>query len=134
MAAEDGEKGDSAARSAEVLVDAVRRDRRPRTILTRGAFENAIAVVMALGGSTNAVLPLLAIARAAGVPLTLDDFETVRERVPVLCDLKPSGRFVTTDLHRAGGVPQVMRILLAHGVLHGEAWSERKDRVHIRRH
>jgi dihydroxy-acid dehydratase len=121
MAAEDGEKGDSAARSAEVLVDAVRRDRRPRTILTRGAFENAIAVVMALGGSTNAVLHLLAIARAAGVPLTLDDFETVRERVPVLCDLKPSGRFVTTDLHRAGGVPQVMKILLAHGVLHGDA-------------
>jgi dihydroxy-acid dehydratase len=104
-----------------VLVDAVRRDRRPRTILTRAAFENAIAVVMALGGSTNAVLHLLAIARAAGVPLALDDFETVRERVPVLCDLKPSGRFVTTDLHRAGGVPQVMKILLAHGVLHGDA-------------
>jgi len=121
MAAEDGEKGDSAARSAEVLVDAVRHDRRPRGILTRTAFENAIAVVMALGGSTNAVLHLLAIARAAGVPLTLDDFETVREGVPVLCDLKPSGRFVTTDLHRAGGVPQVMKILLAHGVLHGDA-------------
>jgi len=102
-------------------VDAVRRDRRPRGILTRAAFENAIAVVMALGGSTNAVLHLLAIARAAGVPLTLDDFETVRERVPVLCDLKPSGRFVTTDLHRAGGVPQVMKILLAHGALHGDA-------------
>ena len=121
MAAEDGEKGDSAARSAEVLVDAVRHDRRPRTILTRAALENAIAVVMALGGSTNAVLHLLAIARAAGVPLTLDDFETVRERVPVLCDLKPSGRFVTTDLHRAGGVPQVMKILLGHGCLHGDA-------------
>ena len=121
MAAEDGEKGDSAARSAEVLVDAVRHDRRPRAILTRGAFENAIAVVMALGGSTNAVLHLLAIARAAGVPLTLDDFETVRARVPVLCDLKPSGRFVTTDLHAAGGVPQVMKILLAHGALHGDA-------------
>jgi dihydroxy-acid dehydratase len=121
MAAEDGEKGDSAAHSAEVLVDAVRHDRRPRTILTRAALENAIAVVMALGGSTNAVLHLLAIARAAGVPLTLDDFETVRERVPVLCDLKPSGRFVTTDLHRAGGVPQVMKILLGHGCLHGDA-------------
>src|SRR5256885_2053171 len=121
MAAEDGEKGDSAARSAEVLVEAVRHDRRPRTILTRAAFENAIAVVMALGGSTNAVLHLLAIARAAGVPLALDDFESLRERVPVLCDLKPSGRFVTTDLHRAGGVPQVMKILLAHGALHGDA-------------
>ena len=121
MAAEDGEKGDSAARSAEVLVDAVRHDRRPRTILTRAAFENAMAVVMALGGSTNAVLHLLAIARAAGVPLALDDFETVRERVPVLCDLKPSGRFVTTDLHAAGGVPQVMKILLARGQLDGDA-------------
>src|SRR5256886_8039258 len=121
MAAEDAEKGESAARSAEVLLDAVRRDRRPRAILTRAAFENAIAVVMALGGSTNAVLHLLAIARATGVPLTLDDFETVRERVPVLCDLKPSGRFVAVDLHRAGAVPQVMKILLAHGALHGDA-------------
>ena len=121
MAAEDAEKADSAAQSGTVLVDAVRRDRRPRAILTRQAFENAIAVVMALGGSTNAVLHLLAIARAAQVPLALDDFETVRARVPVLCDLKPSGRFVTTDLHAAGGVPQVMKILLAQGALHGDA-------------
>ena len=121
MAAEDAEKADSAAQSAAVLVDAVQRDRRPRAILTRQAFENAIAVVMALGGSTNAVLHLLAIARAAQVPLALDDFETVRARVPVLCDLKPSGRFVTTDLHAAGGVPQVMKILLAQGALHGSA-------------
>ncbi|HEX9283906.1 MAG TPA: dihydroxy-acid dehydratase [Gemmatimonadales bacterium] len=121
MAAEDAEKAESAARSGEVLVDAVRADRRPRAILTRPAFENAIAVVMALGGSTNAVLHLLAIARAAGVPLALDDFEAIRQRVPVLCDLKPSGRFVTTDLHAAGGVPQVMKILLAHGRLHGDA-------------
>ncbi len=120
MAAEDAEKAESAARSGEVLVDAVRADRRPRAILTRPAFENAIAVVMALGGSTNAVLHLLAIARAAGVPLALDDFEAIRQRVPVLCDLKPSGRFVTTDLHAAGGVPQVMKILLAHGRLHGD--------------
>jgi dihydroxy-acid dehydratase len=121
MAAEDAEKAESASRSGAVLVDAVRHDRRPRAILTRQAFENAIAVVMALGGSTNAVLHLLAIARAAGVPLVLDDFERIRRRVPVLCDLKPSGRFVTTDLHAAGGVPQVMKILLAHGVLHGDA-------------
>ena len=121
MAAEDAEKAESAAQSGTVLVDAVRRDRRPRAILTRQAFENAIAVVMALGGSTNAVLHLLAIARAAQVPLALDDFETVRARVPVLCDLKPSGRFVTTDLHAAGGVPQVMKILLAQGALHGDA-------------
>jgi dihydroxy-acid dehydratase len=121
MAAEDPEKGDSAARSAEVLVDAVRQERTPRQILTRAAFDNAIAVVMALGGSTNAVLHLLAIAHAAGVPLALDDFEAIRRHVPVLCDLKPSGRFVTTDLHAAGGVPHVMKILLAHGVLNGAA-------------
>src|SRR2546426_5050154 len=101
----------------------IARDLRPRQILTRQAFENAIAVTMAIGGSTNAVLHLLAIAHAAGVPLTLDDFETIRARVPVLCDLKPSGKFVTVDLHRAGGVPQVMKILLAHGVLHGDALS-----------
>ncbi len=123
MAAEDDDKTESAARSATVLVEAISRDLRPRQILTRQAFENAIAVTMAVGGSTNAVLHLLAIAHAAGVPLTLDDFETIRARVPVLCDLKPSGRFVTVDLHRAGGIPQVMKILLAHGVLHGDALS-----------
>jgi dihydroxy-acid dehydratase len=121
MAAEDAETAESAARSGTALVEAVRQNRRPRDILTRAAFENAIAVVMALGGSTNAVLHLLAIAHAARVPLQLDDFEPLRARVPVLCDLKPSGRFVATDLHAAGGVPQVMRILLAHGVLHGDA-------------
>jgi dihydroxy-acid dehydratase len=120
MAAEDAEKEESAARSAEVLVDAVRAQRLPRQILTRQAFENGMAVVMALGGSTNAVLHLLAIARAAAVPLELDDFERIRERVPVLADLKPSGRYVATDLHRAGGVPQVMKMLLAHGLLHGD--------------
>ena len=123
MAAEDAEKAESAAQSAVALVEAIRRDLRPRQILTRQAFENAIAVTMAIGGSTNAVLHLLAIARAAGVPLVLDDFETIRARVPVLCDLKPSGRFVATDLHRAGGIPQVMKILLTHGVLHGDALS-----------
>ena len=121
MAAEDSEKVESAARSGQVLVQAIQRKLRPRQILTRKAFENGIAVVMALGGSTNAVLHLLAIARAALVTLTLDDFETIRERVPVLCDLKPSGRFVATDLHQAGGVPQVMKILLEHGALHGDA-------------
>ncbi len=121
MAAEDAEKVESAARSGQVLVQAIGKNLRPRQILTREAFENAIAVVMALGGSTNAVLHLLAIARAAGVSLNLDDFETIRARVPVLCDLKPSGRFVATDLHQAGGVPQVMKILLEHGGLHGDA-------------
>jgi dihydroxy-acid dehydratase len=121
MAAEDSEKVESAARSGQVLVEAIKRKLQPRQILTRKAFENGIAVVMALGGSTNAVLHLLAIARAAGVALSLDDFEAIRSRVPVLCDLKPSGRFVATDLHQAGGVPQVMKILLEHGVLHGDA-------------
>src|SRR5213083_1558147 len=121
MAAEDTEKADNASQSAAALVEAIGRDLRPRQILTRQAFENAIAVTMAIGGSTNAVLHLLAIAHAAGVPLTLDDFEAIRARAPVLCDLKPSGQFVTVDLHRAGGVPQVMKILLAHGALHGDA-------------
>jgi dihydroxy-acid dehydratase len=121
MAAEDAEKAESAARSAEVLVAAITSGILPRQILTRKAFENAIAVTMAIGGSTNAVLHLLAIAHAMGVPLTIDDFEAIRERVPVLCELKPSGRFVATDLHRAGGIPQVMRMLLDHGLIHGDA-------------
>jgi dihydroxy-acid dehydratase len=121
MAAEDAETADAAARAAGVLADTIKAGRRPRTILTREAFLNAIAVVMALGGSTNAVLHLLAIADAAGVALELDDFERVRQRVPVLCDLKPFGRYVATDLHRAGGVPQVMRMLLARGLLDGAA-------------
>jgi dihydroxy-acid dehydratase len=121
MAAEDGEKAESAARSAEVLAEAVRRQILPRDILTRKAFENAIAVVMAVGGSTNAVLHLLAIAHAARVPLALEDFEAIRARTPVLCDLKPSGRYVATDLHAAGGVPQVMKMLLSRGLLHGDA-------------
>ena len=120
MAAEDPEKADSAARSAEVLVEAIAANIRPLDLLTREAFENAISVIMAVGGSTNAVLHLLAIARTAGVPLTIDDFETIRQRVPVICDLKPSGRYVTTDLHAAGGIPQVMKLLLDAGLLHGD--------------
>jgi dihydroxy-acid dehydratase len=120
MAAEDAEKAESAARSAEAVVGCIQRGITPRRILTRQAFENGIAVCMALGGSTNAVLHLLAIAHAADVPLTLDDFETIRKRVPVLCDLKPSGKYVATDLHRVGGVPVVMKMLLAQGLLHGE--------------
>ncbi len=120
MAAEDEEKAISAARSGEVLVEAIRANRTARQIITRKSLENAIAVVMAIGGSTNAVLHLLAIAHAAEVPLTIDDFETIRQRVPVLCDLKPSGRYVTTDFHRAGGVPQVMKMLLNAGLLHGD--------------
>ena len=120
MAAEDPEKADSAARSAEVLLDAVKANVRPLDLLTRKAFENAISVIMAVGGSTNAVLHLLAIARTAGVELNIDDFELIRERVPVICDLKPSGRYVTVDLHKAGGIPQVMKLLLDAGLLHGE--------------
>ncbi len=119
MAAEDEEKARSAAESGEAVVAAIHKQLLPRMIMTRQAFENAIAVVMAVGGSTNAVLHLLAMAHAAEVPLTIDDFETIRQRVPVLCDLKPSGRYVATDLHRAGGIPQVMKMLLNHGLLHG---------------
>ena len=120
MAAEDPEKADSAARSAEVLVEAIAKNICPLDLITREAFENAIAVIMAVGGSTNAVLHLLAIARTAGVPLCIDDFETIRQKVPVICDLKPSGRYVATDLHRAGGIPQVMKLLLDAGLLHGD--------------
>ncbi len=121
MAAEDAEKAESAEESAFVLVDAIRNSLLPRQILTRIAFENAISVIMAIGGSTNAVLHLLAIASSIGVELTLDDFEIIRARVPVLCDLKPSGQYVATDLHKAGGIPQVMKMLLVHNLLHGDA-------------
>jgi dihydroxy-acid dehydratase len=123
MAAPDAEKTDSAAESARVLVEAIRKNLRPRDIITRKSIENAVALVMATGGSTNAVLHYLAIASAAGVKWTIDDFERVRRRVPVLCDLKPSGRFVAVDFHKAGGVPQVLKILLANGVLHGECMT-----------
>jgi dihydroxy-acid dehydratase len=123
MASPDAEKTDSAAESARVLVEAVKQNLRPRDIITRKSIENAIALVMATGGSTNAVLHYLAIASAAGVKWTIDDFERVRRKVPVLCDLKPSGRYVAVDFHRAGGVPQVLKILLANGVLHGECMT-----------
>ncbi|RFP53713.1 MAG: dihydroxy-acid dehydratase [Limnothrix sp. CACIAM 69d] len=120
MAAEDDEKTASAAESARVLAEAIKARRTPKQILTRKAFENAISVIMAVGGSTNSVLHLLAIANTIGVPLTLDDFEEIRARVPVFCDLKPSGRYVATDLHKAGGIPQVMKVLLNQGLLHGD--------------
>ncbi|MCA9603454.1 MAG: dihydroxy-acid dehydratase, partial [Myxococcales bacterium] len=121
MAADDPAKAESAAATAAAVVRAVEKQILPRQILTKQAFENAIAVVMAVGGSTNAVLHLMAIAHAAEVPLDLADFERVRKRVPVLCDLKPSGRFVALDLHRAGGVPLVMRLLADAGHLHTDA-------------
>src|SRR6202162_1602911 len=123
MASPDPEKADSAAASARALVNAVKIDLKSRDIITRDAIENAVSLVMATGGSTNAVLHYLAIASAAEVEWTIDDFERVRRKVPVLCDLKPSGRFVATDFHAAGGVPQVLRILLDHGVLHGDCMT-----------
>ena len=123
MASPDSEKADSAAESARVLVEAVRNDLRPRDIITRKSIENAVALVMATGGSTNAVLHYLAIANAAGVKWSIDDFERMRRKVPVLCNLKPSGPYVATDFHATGGVPQVLKILLVNGVLHGDCMT-----------
>jgi dihydroxy-acid dehydratase len=120
MASPDPEKADSAAESAKVLVNAIRKQILPRQIITRKSIENAVSLVMATGGSTNAVLHYLAIASAAEVEWTIDDFERVRQKVPVLCNLKPSGPYVATDFHRAGGVPQVLKLLLNNGVLHGD--------------
>ncbi|MCB1937339.1 MAG: dihydroxy-acid dehydratase [Nitrosomonas sp.] len=120
MSAEDEEKLISSGQSAEVLVSAIKKQILPRDIITRESLENAISVIMAVGGSTNAVLHLLAIAHAAKVELTIDDFEAIRARVPVICDLKPSGRYVTADLHEAGGIPQVMKMLLVNGLIHGD--------------
>ena len=120
MANPDDEKTGSAAQSARVLYEAVKRDLKPRDIITKNSIENAVAVIMATGGSTNAVLHYLAIAHAAEIEWTLDDFERIRLRVPVICDLKPSGQYVATDLHKAGGIPQVMKILLNAGLLHGD--------------
>lgn len=119
MANPDEEKVDSTVKSARVLVEAVKRDIKPRDIITRESIENAVSLIMATGGSTNAVLHYLAIAHAADVHWTLDDFERVRRKVPVICNLKPSGEYVATDLHRVGGVPQVLKMLLDAGLLHG---------------
>jgi dihydroxy-acid dehydratase len=123
MASPDPEKADSAAESARVLADAVRNDLKPRDIITRKSIENAVALVMATGGSTNAVLHYLAIANATGVKWRIDDFERMRRKVPVLCNLKPSGPYVATDFHAAGGVPQVLKMLLVNGVLHGDCMT-----------
>ena len=120
MANPHDEKENSAKESAKVLIEAIRRDLKPRDIVTRESIENAVSVIMATGGSTNAVLHFLAIAHAAGVPWSIDDFERIRQRVPVLCDLKPSGRYLAVDLHQAGGIPQVMKLLLNAGLLHGD--------------
>ena len=120
MANPHDEKMNSAAESARVLIEAVKKDIKPRDIVTKKAIENAVAVIMATGGSTNAVLHFLAIAHTAGVEWTIDDFERIRVRTPVLCDLKPSGKYLAVDLHRAGGIPQVMKTLLVAGLLHGD--------------
>ncbi|MFO0520355.1 MAG: dihydroxy-acid dehydratase [bacterium] len=123
MSSPDPEKADSAALSAEVLVQAIGKNLRPRDIITRKSIENAVSLIMATGGSTNAVLHFLALASAAEVEWTIDDFERVRRRVPVLCDLKPSGRYVAADFHRAGGVPVVLKMLLDKGLLHGDCMT-----------
>jgi dihydroxy-acid dehydratase len=117
------EKVASTTRAAQVLVEAVKKDLKPRDIVTRQSLENAVAVIMATGGSTNAVLHFLAIAHAAEVEWTIDDFERVRRKVPVLCDLKPSGKYLAVDLHRAGGIPAVMKVLLDGGLLHGDCMT-----------
>jgi dihydroxy-acid dehydratase len=120
MANPHDEISGAAAEAARVLVEAVKTDLKPRDIVTRESIENAVAVIMATGGSTNAVLHFLAIAHAAQVEWTIDDFERVRQKVPVLCDLKPSGKYLAVDLHQAGGIPQVMKVLLKAGLLHGD--------------
>jgi dihydroxy-acid dehydratase len=119
----DQEKVDSTAEATRVLLEAVKNNLRPSDIITRKSIENAVSLIMAVGGSTNAVLHYLAIAHSAGVEWTIDDFERIRRKVPVLCDLKPSGRYVATDLHRAGGIPQVLKVLLASGLLHGDCMT-----------
>ncbi len=123
MANPHDEKQNSAKESAKVLIEAIKKDLKPRDIVTKKAIENAVAVIMATGGSTNAVLHFLAIAHAAGVDWTIDDFERVRRKVPVICDLKPSGKYLAVDLHKAGGIPQVMKTLLAAGLLHGDCMT-----------
>ncbi len=123
MANPDDEKTQSSAESARVLVEAVKKNLRPRDIITRKSIENAVAVIMATGGSTNAILHYLAIAHAAEVEWTIDDFERMRQKIPVICNLKPSGEYVATDLHQAGGVPQVMKILLNAGLMHGDCMT-----------
>ncbi len=117
------EKVHSTTRAAQALMEAVKLDLKPRDIVTRKSLENAVAVIMATGGSTNGVLHFLAIAHAAGVEWTIDDFERIRKKVPVLCDLKPSGRYLAVDLHRAGGIPAVMKVLLDGGLLHGDCMT-----------
>jgi dihydroxy-acid dehydratase len=117
--AEDQEKKDECHRAGAAILELLKADIKPRDIMTRAAFENAMVTVMALGGSTNAVLHLIAMARSVGVSLTIDDFQTVSDRIPYLADLKPSGKFVQEDLHSIGGTPAVMKYLLSEGLMDG---------------
>jgi len=121
--AEDPDKIDECHRAGPAILNLLEQDIKPRDIMTREAFENAIIVTMALGGSTNAVLHLIAMARSVDVPLSLDDFQTVSNRIPFLADLKPSGRFVQEDLHAVGGTPAVMKYLLEQGMLNGDCMT-----------
>ncbi len=133
----DKAKEEVAFRCGQLIVDAVKRDIKPRDICTREAFENAIAAVAASGGSTNAVLHLLAMAHDAGVDLTIDDFQRISERTPLLCDLKPAGKFTAVDVHRAGGIPVICKRLLDGGYAHrdcititGRTFAEEAAGVH----
>ena len=123
MANPHDETQNSAKEAAKVLIEAIKKDLKPRDIVTKKAIENAVAVIMATGGSTNAVLHFLAIAHTAGVDWTIDDFERMRKKIPVICDLKPSGKYLAVDLHKAGGIPQVMKVLLKAGLLHGDCMT-----------
>ena len=123
MANPHDETQNSAKEAAKVLIEAIKKDLKPRDIVTKKAIENAVAVIMATGGSTNAVLHFLAIAHTAEVDWTIDDFERMRKKIPVICDLKPSGKHLAVDLHKAGGIPQVMKVLLKAGLLHGDCMT-----------
>jgi len=119
MAAEDSETAVSAAASGTALLNLIENDIKPRDILTKKAFENGMRVVMAVGGSTNAVLHFMAMAHAAGIELDLEEFEAIRETTPHIADMMPSGKYLAVDLHRVGGIPLVMKMLLDEGLLHG---------------
>ena len=123
MANVEDEVVDSVKKAAAILVEAVKKDLKPKDIVTKKAIENAVAVIMATGGSTNAILHYLAIAHCAGVDWTIDDYERMRKKIPVLCNLKPSGKYLAIDLHRAGGIPALMKEMLKHGLLHGDCMT-----------
>src|SRR5207237_4473593 len=120
---EDPQKLDECFRSGAAIRNLLELDLKPRDIMTREAFENAMVLVTVLGGSTNAVLHLIAMARSVNVPLTIDDFQRVSDRTPLLADFKPSGFYVMEDLHQNGGIPAVIKMLLGEGMLHGDCMT-----------